>query len=284
MMLSGTVTDSLEQPVPYINVTVSESGTGQPVFTPGNRTNNLGEYQIFIHPDTYDIKYQSSIYPSDSLVFLNVGIQADTVIDVIFDYTVVDTVAPSVILTAPNGGETWQTYSTQTITWDASDNYAIEYIDIFYSTNGTDGPFAVISNNEHNDGMYFWQVPYAPSEDAVVKIVAYDLGANSSFDLSDDSFTIEADESSCNYTPGDANNDGQVIGSDVTYLVNYFRGEGPAPPLTCWDSQNQRFNFAAADANGDCQLIGSDITFLVNYFRQIQPQVLYCPNTPPTGP
>lgn len=59
--------------------------------------------------------------------------------------------------------------------------------------------------------------------------------------------------------PGDANGDGNVIGSDVTYLVNYFRGLNsiPNPPM-------------AGDANGDCRLIGSDVTYLVQYFRGLQ--------------
>ena len=29
---------------------------------------------------------------------------------------------------------------------------------------------------------------------------------------------------------GDANADGYILGSDVTYLVNYFSGSGPPPP------------------------------------------------------
>ncbi|MCP4584014.1 MAG: hypothetical protein GY839_20575 [candidate division Zixibacteria bacterium] len=58
--------------------------------------------------------------------------------------------------------------------------------------------------------------------------------------------------------PGDANGDGLVIGSDVTYLVAYFRGIN-APPDP----------FLAGDANADCMVIGSDVTRLVNYFRGI---------------
>ena len=60
------------------------------------------------------------------------------------------------------------------------------------------------------------------------------------------------------FTPGDVNGDGNVIGSDVTYLVNYFRGTGPAPnPLL------------SGDTNGDCSVIGSDVTYLVSYFRGV---------------
>jgi plastocyanin len=68
------------------------------------------------------------------------------------------------------------------------------------------------------------------------------------------------------YFPGDANMYNgqwppQVIGSDVTYLVNYFRGLSSNPPCLIQGFYN------SADANGDCQVIGSDVTKLVNYFR-----------------
>ena len=60
------------------------------------------------------------------------------------------------------------------------------------------------------------------------------------------------------FVPGDANGDGNVLGSDVTYLINYFRGINPVPdPIY------------AGDANGDCRLIGSDVTYLVSFFRGV---------------
>jgi hypothetical protein len=34
----------------------------------------------------------------------------------------------------------------------------------------------------------------------------------------------------CSLNAGDVNNDGQIRGSDVTYLVRYFKGLGPEPP------------------------------------------------------
>jgi len=63
-------------------------------------------------------------------------------------------------------------------------------------------------------------------------------------------------EDSTSFLPGDANGDGNVLGSDVTYLVRYFKGLGPAPnPLL------------AGDTNGDCNVLGSDVTYLVRYFK-----------------
>jgi len=90
---------------------------------------------------------------------------------------------------------------------------------------------------------------------------------------------IEA-PSGCDYVPGDINGDGSAIGSDVTYGVNFFRG-GPPPPDTCYNESTSLWLYAAADCNGDCSFIGSDITFLVNFFRGTQPEILWCPETPP---
>jgi len=60
-----------------------------------------------------------------------------------------------------------------------------------------------------------------------------------------------------------------VIGGDVTYLVNYFRGLPTSPPCPLGGF------WCSADANGDCLVIGSDVTKLVNYFRGLT-QISHC--------
>jgi len=84
------------------------------------------------------------------------------------------------------------------------------------------------------------------------------------------------------YVPGDVN---MAVGqwpphpglSDVTYLVNYFRG---LP-----SSQQCLINglWASADINGDCLIVGSDVTYMVNHFRGIN-DIRFCPNYPPAWP
>jgi hypothetical protein len=81
------------------------------------------------------------------------------------------------------------------------------------------------------------------------------------------------------YYPGDANMYNgawppAVIGGDVTYLVNYFRGLSSNPACLLGDF------FCSGDANGDCQVIGSDVTRMVSYFRGLSP-INYCPNYEP---
>lgn len=79
------------------------------------------------------------------------------------------------------------------------------------------------------------------------------------------------------YLPGDANMYNgiwppELIGSDVTYLVNYFRGA--AEPCLLEDF------YCSPDVNGDCQVVGSDVTRLVSYFRQLG-ELSFCPDYPP---
>lgn len=86
-------------------------------------------------------------------------------------------------------------------------------------------------------------------------------------------------QSGYEYLPGDANMYNgawppAVIGSDVTYLVNYFRGL-PTNPACLIESL-----YASADVNASCNVIGSDVTRLVSYFRG-QAVIEYCPDWEP---
>ncbi|MCP4581009.1 MAG: hypothetical protein GY839_05285, partial [candidate division Zixibacteria bacterium] len=82
----------------------------------------------------------------------------------------------------------------------------------------------------------------------------------------------------CVFEPGDVNGDGSVIGGDITYGVQYFRGVGDPPPDSCWDNVDSTWVYVAADANGSCGFLGSDITYLVRYFRGEHNSLQYCPH------
>jgi len=83
------------------------------------------------------------------------------------------------------------------------------------------------------------------------------------------------------YVPGDANMPAgiwppTVDASDVTYLVQYYKGMNSACEYEGY--------YAAADANGDCMLIVSDVTYLVRYLAGMGPAPLYCPEYPAMPP
>ena len=93
--------------------------------------------------------------------------------------------------------------------------------------------------------------------------------------------TFVVGEVGCDYVPGDANGDGSPAGNDVTYSVRYFKGLGDPPPDSC--PYQGGWLYSAGDANGSCSYSGSDVTFLVAYFKGQNPEILYCPETPPAG-
>jgi hypothetical protein len=62
-----------------------------------------------------------------------------------------------------------------------------------------------------------------------------------------------------------------VVGADVTYLVNFFRGS-----LASHQCLLNGF-WCSADVNGDCQVIGGDVTRLVSWLRGQNVQIEYCP-------
>ncbi|GEM_PF-805233 len=88
----------------------------------------------------------------------------------------------------------------------------------------------------------------------------------------------------CDYVPGDFNGDGNVIGGDVTFGVQFFIGVGSNPPDSCWLASSGSWLYSAADANGDCVVIGSDITYLVAFFVGTGEPPQWCPETPPANP
>jgi hypothetical protein len=69
------------------------------------------------------------------------------------------------------------------------------------------------------------------------------------------------------FIPGDVNNNQEVRGSDVTYLVRYLKGIGAPPPVVV------NGFYPAADVNGDCLVRGGDVTYLVRYFKGGSPPV-----------
>ncbi|UCC80171.1 MAG: carboxypeptidase regulatory-like domain-containing protein [Candidatus Zixiibacteriota bacterium] len=282
MYVSGTVTDSTGSGVPYVSINAYVSPGGVPVFAPGNKTDMAGLYDVIISPDTYDIIYRPDSLPGilDSVILNDLPILSDTVIDVMLPSAGPDTVPPSVTVISPNGGENWASYSVQTILWNATDNLGVTSIDIFFSSNGTGGPYNLVSSGESDDGLYLWNIPDDTTDNAFIKIIAYDYASNSAEDLSDGPFTIFSSSSDCDYVAGDINNSGGTNGLDVIYMVNYFKG-GSSPPYICQCTAGNSW-YVAGDVNNSCSFNGLDVTYLVGYFKG-GPILLPCQDCPPPG-
>jgi len=103
---------------------------------------------------------------------------------------VIDSTAPVVAVTYPNGGELLKGGDVCTITWTATDTYidddsiVLEYYD--------GGAWQAIASGEDNDGSYDWTLPMLDIDTALVRVTASDLAGNSASDESDAAFTIDS--------------------------------------------------------------------------------------------
>lgn len=100
-----------------------------------------------------------------------------------------DTTGPSVSVGSPNGGETWGVGSLSVITWTADDPAGVDSVSIIYSVDGGD-TYHLISSGEANDSSFLWEVPDAPSDSALIRVIAYDKSQNAGQDASDSLFVI----------------------------------------------------------------------------------------------
>lgn len=100
----------------------------------------------------------------------------------------VDTVAPTVLLTRPNGGETFVGGSNEAINWNAGDNVGVTSVTLESSVdNGLN--WDPLASGLANTGTYLWSVPSTASTQALVRVTAFDT-QNQTLDQSDAVFTI----------------------------------------------------------------------------------------------
>ncbi len=96
------------------------------------------------------------------------------------------TISPATpIMTAPNGGQTFNVGCTAIITWNPATYYST--IDLFYSSNGGIS-YTAIASSLTNNGYYTWTVPNAASANCLIKVA--NSADNAVFDISDAPFTI----------------------------------------------------------------------------------------------
>ncbi|MBN8702246.1 MAG: T9SS type A sorting domain-containing protein [Bacteroidetes bacterium] len=97
------------------------------------------------------------------------------------------TIKPPVVVTAANGGESWQGNTTQQITW-TQEAGASNVWNIDYSTNGGTNWTSVANNVTITTGQYNWLLPNTPSNTCKVRV--RDANSSCRTDISNSTFTI----------------------------------------------------------------------------------------------
>jgi hypothetical protein len=91
-------------------------------------------------------------------------------------------------VTSPNGGESWEVGSTQSITWTGSGDINSVMIEYSYDNGNT---WNTIESSVSNSGTYDWQVPDTVSEECLVRVSANDGDSDPKpMDVSDSVFSI----------------------------------------------------------------------------------------------
>ena len=140
----------------------------------------LGQNQVWIGFQFY----------SDSLIYTTNGAQIDDVM-ITAETTGAANQAPSVTVTAPNGGELLTAGAARTITYTASDpdggpgtlTVGIDYSD------DAGASWSTVATGQSNTGSYAWTVPAATTTQGQIRVTVSD-GADTDSDTSDGVFAI----------------------------------------------------------------------------------------------
>ncbi len=126
----------------------------------------------------------SPVTPDTTYTFSNVT--SDHTLAVTF----ADMMGPLVHVTSPVGGERWDINSLHSITWTASDDGGVDSVNVDYSVSGATGPWLPIAHGLANSGSCPWTLPGSASDNAFVRVTAFDHASNPGWDASDSLFHI----------------------------------------------------------------------------------------------
>jgi uncharacterized repeat protein (TIGR02543 family) len=151
---------------------------------------------------------------------------------------------PTITLTSPNGGETWEAGTVQDITWTWDGTGGD--VKIEYSIEGGTG-WSVVTSSADNSGIYSWTVPDTPSGNCLVRIGRDDTEEGPT-DISDGVFTIEAAPLLALQAP----NGGEQWKAGETYRVSWTASnlEGNVV-IDLYRGDDFDFNIGTASVNDD---------------------------------
>jgi ferredoxin len=102
--------------------------------------------------------------------------------------------APNTSISAPSGGESWNTGSSHNIAWNSSGGTGPLSVQLEYSIAGSTGPWTMISNGLAGNGTFLWTVPNTPSVNCYARATVTDSATppQNTSTISQTAFTIIA--------------------------------------------------------------------------------------------
>jgi hypothetical protein len=104
--------------------------------------------------------------------------------------TFVDVAAPTITVTAPNGGELLTTGNSTNLTWTAADNAGVTAVDLELSRTGSGGTYETIATGLANSGTFSWSPTFPVTAHAILRARAHDAAGHTTQDLSNAEFSI----------------------------------------------------------------------------------------------
>ncbi len=111
-------------------------------------------------------------------------------------FTVVDCSGCAIVITEPNGDETWLAKNTYEIKWVRRGNDCGDSVKIMYSRDSGNS-WENITISTANNGSYFWTIPYGIDTDRA-RIRVEDTSDSDDADMSNNDFSIDYDSDSSN--------------------------------------------------------------------------------------
>jgi hypothetical protein len=163
-------------------------------------TGPTGPWTVIVDKEPNDGSYSWNVpnIPSTDCYVLVMVTDSATTPERAFDtgnaaFTITVVTVPSITITSPNGGESWEACTAHDITWQAGGGTGKLSISIKYCTNGTSGPWILLASGEDNDGLYTWtSVPNTPTAKCFILAIVKDSGVpvQEASDMSNAALTI----------------------------------------------------------------------------------------------
>ncbi|MCR4317342.1 MAG: FG-GAP-like repeat-containing protein [Planctomycetes bacterium] len=154
-------------------------------------------------------------------------------------WSAVDSTAPAVTVTSPNGGEYFGGGNVETITWDVSDANR-NVVSIAYTTDGF--TFFTLAASTADDGSHAVTIPSIDSSTLRIRVTATDGAGLSGSDLSDATLTIDSTGPIVTVT---SPNGGETFLADGAHQIRWTTTEA-APDVVTIEYSTDGF---AADVN-----------------------------------